>query len=773
MSEAPSQPEKQTSLEDKPARIHGAPEAMQLENLDTLVGYRDTLLADLKSQGAEADDDTVSEALASQAVDYLNTHGYDEDNYTDEENDFAVQRLVEVMKQDEAQWLTTHSEDFPDGTPEEEMVPRRNVVYRKLAEHYGSHPVHEHEDEKASEDELRKPSNESVNEYEQETIEIRKKFAEMVAERSKRSFERAKKTDAINGLREELSDMIGAVATEMMLVLEERGMDKNQIATEIDMFIGEHLEDLTSEIEAERAADYEKRSPFVRKMLDKWASWGEPKHKFLSKDRFKGNLKKAAVFAVPGAAIGALAAPLVGAIGGGIVAGGLAAAGARSIGRHLMGARLDRAANAKSIAAAQADESRELIGERMDLTHTEILTHFDEQSEKYRKLNKRRLLGGTAIAMAAGILGGTIAQQLAHGNIGFGKAGDAVGGRLNGEGFNLNPETPEVDAPAVVGPTVVEAPEIVAPAFDPEQLKEAVDTSHSIADYATEHVDGTNVTAGEGWYQTFREFGVPSQYRDDLLKEIGPQLEDMGVAYKTSDGLWGITDKGALPDEANRLIIGTAAEHGWVDLGDVAETAAPKEIIDTHVLEKGHGIVAEAQDFGIDDLSDKEINTLGQALTDEGTGYKSQYLADTYGSQYGLKYDASSADSTPAGELTPEAHAIFNDFADNRQLDQSIGQEVLNTDTNGAEIAIDADKVTAWVNSGDVDKLNMMDKGLGRELGQSLDGITYANGVPVAQYNAMSDTWTFNDVPYGLTMPNEAKQKFTDFVSKHTYDLAA
>lgn len=796
MSEAPSQ--NTNNPEKFPAQIPSAPEAMQLQNLDTLVGYRDKLLVDLESQGGSVDDnDTVSELLASEAVDYLNRHGYNEDDYSVEENDFAVARLVEVMKQDEDQWTDKNPGDFPAGTPKEDMVPRRNLYYRRLVKHYEANSAQPKEadggddtEEDTNQKKEYKPSEETLLDNKSETAAIAIYFAEKIAERSKRSFERSGRTEEITNLREEFAQMINAVATEMMVVLEEQGKTEQQIATEIDKFIGEQTELLAEESEAIRAAEYTKKSPFIQKQLDRWASWGAPGEKFFSKQRFMGSLKKGAVFAVPGIAIGAVAGAVAAPVLGAGVAAGAGVMLARSVGRNILGARLNRAANAKNTAIEMSDEMRGRVtqSEAVDKNPIDfILEGYDQQSEKYRKINRRRLIGGTAIAASAGLISSTLADHIADADIDYSGAARKVGNffqdKFGGSGVSVSNEG---SAP-IVGPPAGTETNFVAPAFDIEQAKEAVENSQRIFDYASEHVDATDVTAGEGWSQTFKEFGIPSQHRIELLKEIGPQLKDMGVAYKMEDGLWGISEKGALPDEATHLILSKASEHGWINLGDTAEVAAPKEIIDTYVLEKGHGIVAEAQDFGIDNLSNNDINTLGQALTEEGTGYKSDYLAEQYGNQYGLKLDASPTDGTPSGELTPEARAIFNDFADNRQLDQSAGYEptevsgdassnnveALNTDTQGAEITVDANKVRDWVDSGDISKLNMMDAKFGNELGESLDGVTYSNGVPVATRNAFTGEWNFNDVPYGLTMPDEAKQKVGDFLSKRAYDLAS
>lgn len=83
----------------------------------------------------------------------------------------------------------------------------------------------------------------------------------------------------------------------------------------------------------------------------------------------------------------------------------------------------------------------------------------------------------------------------------------------------------------------------------------------------TEYTFGESADAihtGEGWYETFQEMGIPADQRAELLQAVGPQLQQMGVAYPMGEHSWGIIRPGDMPDEALRVIADAARQHGIV-----------------------------------------------------------------------------------------------------------------------------------------------------------------------------------------------------------------
>ena len=73
----------------------------------------------------------------------------------------------------------------------------------------------------------------------------------------------------------------------------------------------------------------------------------------------------------------------------------------------------------------------------------------------------------------------------------------------------------------------------------------------SSADFS---VDASTVVAGEGWYQTFTELGIPASEQPALLQKIGPALQEQGWAYPMADGTWGISRPGTLPSNVLELV---------------------------------------------------------------------------------------------------------------------------------------------------------------------------------------------------------------------------
>lgn len=78
------------------------------------------------------------------------------------------------------------------------------------------------------------------------------------------------------------------------------------------------------------------------------------------------------------------------------------------------------------------------------------------------------------------------------------------------------------------------------------------DINNQIPDF---NFDAYNVIPGEGFYETMNQMGITDTAKQfDIIQRIGPQLQDMGVAYPMSDGSWGITSSGQLPKAALNLI---------------------------------------------------------------------------------------------------------------------------------------------------------------------------------------------------------------------------
>ena len=324
----------------------------------------------------------------------------------------------------------------------------------------------------------------------------------------------------------------------------------------------------------------------------------------------------------------------------------------------------------------------------------------------------------------------------------------------------------------------VESVADTAEAAEPEVSHEQL-----VADYVESHTEGTAVDAGEGWYKTFADFDIDADKHQALLQEVGPKLEEMGVAYRTPDGLWGISESGNLPKSATELIVSTADHNGWVDLGDVTlETEHSSEAV---AITKGGGIVSEAADFGIEDLTNEEINQLGEALTEEGTGYESDHLENKFGNRYGILYDADVNDGVKPGVFTEEAQDIFADFADDRELNNSTDVEPVagqgdlevdqdaespspevvaeQTDDAVGEISLDglsslienqplaADRARGILENGKFSQLSSFNVTEVNDLARGLRDEVYSDGKKVVEWVKGEGRYVFNDRPLNAT----------------------
>jgi hypothetical protein len=63
-----------------------------------------------------------------------------------------------------------------------------------------------------------------------------------------------------------------------------------------------------------------------------------------------------------------------------------------------------------------------------------------------------------------------------------------------------------------------------------------------------------DIHGGEGWYETFNDMGIPKAEWQTLLQKTGPELSTHGWAYEMSNGSWGITHPGNLPQDMLELI---------------------------------------------------------------------------------------------------------------------------------------------------------------------------------------------------------------------------
>lgn len=531
------------------------------------------------------------------------------------------------------------------------------------------------------------------------------KYAELVAQRSKRMIE-GKKTraeiDAAKGGDVESShvgvtDLISAVATQMMDELSSAGKSDDEIAAAIDVFVKEQADKLMSTMENNRIEEYEKSRGFMKRFYSRWAKWTDQstdketgKRKIFS----RGSLKKMAALAAPTAGVGAAAGLLLPVAGVGLVAGGAAAltfAGMRSVGRTLVGGYLDRKSSARRLATEQSAEMQPQY--EASMAHADakqrktIFEVVDERSTIYRKRNLTRAIYGTAIAGTFGVLGGTVAAW-ASGKIDADRVGDWVSSRwsdFRGDNSAVLPSNGRgADAPkdfwytdgknpyAGHAPTIDPDHKPTVSSIDdtdtrggagnhpnsPEVPKNDVDTSTLIDKLSK---DAQIITKNEGFFQTFAEHDIAKDHWQELLKEVGPKLEAKypGLVYQDESlGGWGFARTGNLPEGASKIILDSANEHGWLT-GDNLQSNLEHPVVD-----KGEGLNSFVHDNYGHDLTPDQSMQLGAELHEQGAMYQSSALADGagHGNPYGLN---------EAGQVNASTDATIRDMVDNGKLDGS------------------------------------------------------------------------------------------------------
>ena len=196
---------------------------------------------------------------------------------------------------------------------------------------------------------------------------------------------------------------------------------------------------------------------------------------------------------------------------------------------------------AKDVPKAKAytvDSSGEVV-KRTGSARQQIISAKDtvqatrESAIKDADRNKKIAVGLAGVS--ALLIGGGIATKaVEHGD-------DVRSWFENQKDANISDTKVTVPSDAPMQIDSLEMPQIPAPEPNIE----------SSADFS---VDASTVVAGEGWYQTFTELGIPASEQPALLQKIGPALQEQGWAYPMADGTWGISRPGTLPSNVLELV---------------------------------------------------------------------------------------------------------------------------------------------------------------------------------------------------------------------------
>ncbi len=455
-----------------------------------------------------------------------------------------------------------------------------------------------------SSDELARSENITVHKEELERAQ--QAYSKKLAERSKRMglFERPRTIAEMAEARAEIADYVGKLAAEMMDDFEAQGIDYDKRVDMVGAFIDAEMAATVEGMEAIRADDFRGRSKVMQRGLEKWASWATPTvereenesrvHHFgrsvLKSITTLNTWKKAGAFAAVGGLAGVFTVPFVGLVGGGAVIVGGATLLARQIARGLVGAKLDSAAGAETIAKQQADEILFQMAEdseAADTTHDDLLELAANMAEGYRKHNRNRLIGGIGISLAVGGGVGSLINNFLDLDMAFGKLNDVVR-NIFGHGSQQSPVIPTTGPSGgagsgtgsqggMVGGEIPSDKPDIGGAHSPDVNKGEV-----IKDYLKEHGAARRIDGGEGWLQTFKELGMSPSERRAFLEEYGDDLlkKFPKVTYEMENGEPGIlmTKDGKMPSEVLKYIVEHADKEEYIHLP--TDTEVPADSVD-------------------------------------------------------------------------------------------------------------------------------------------------------------------------------------------------
>lgn len=640
-----------------------------------------------------------------------------------------------------------------------------------------------------------------LDEVKADVAEVRKKYGALLGERSKKlMFESASTKEEIAEKQQELSDLLGALATEMMLDLENLGTDSAEITRLIDQFIARETDKVVSDMEASRAHEFEKRSRFTQFLVGKWAEWG---NKDGDKLFTKGRFKKAALFALPsagvGVAFGILAAPALATLGTAAAVGTGAFMAGRAIARRLASTKLDSAANAQTVAGVQAQEIREQVGELGDNTDLfDMLNVVEERATYYRHRNTKRLVGGMAISLTAGLLSSSAVEALDHFDVGtklYHGAENAVQ-RAKEWWDNSTTTAPGTGTPSGSGqppywpgnnpPQPPHTPGDPTPGGGENEGKGELILQKTKE--WTYGADERRISNGEGWYQTFREMGVDAGDRSELLKDVGPHLHEKGLAYwdkNAHEWRMNMTENGKLPKSAIRYIAETAHEHGidtnydkFVD-ATASVSQEPETATVFHEFSSGAQHISDGEGFY------HELSQMGVPASDQA-----EVLQEAAPQLYdqGIAYEMN--DSLPGINMTPD-HVMPQESLET--LHQAAIETNVGNDLTVMHEGIVFDEATAAASTTTADNSGFLVSDFGKSY--DVDAQSYYNalkGVDRSHWQALlneaapklqsvryggasltyhdNSGWHFREVN---NLPPEARAEIRAVANKHNWVLAS
>lgn len=747
-------------------------DAFRLENIETLRSQQQDVLF-----SADLTDAEKTQRIEELTDEYADDHGIEDAEQRQSLRAFSADKIDEVTWR-YGDWIDADDHDKGLGPIGRDVVHDAQTTYfgKRLDIHTSDDDEDSDADASLTDEERAKgvyimrsdkfagqksdpkyvETDEEKSKSETDLDRLMHKYSILVAERSKSMIEGSATRQSIDKAKEEASDLLSGIATRMMDELEAQGKTPDEIAAAIDAFINIHSDKLTSAMEAHRMEEYDNSNRFMKRIYDTWAKWTEEStdketgnRKFFSKGTAK-KLAATTVVALPvGFAAGALI-PVAGLTAGGIAAAGVGVAGFRSIGRSLAGGFLDRKSQSKKLAAEQRDEMRKQYQEAMARSEARqrqtIFEVVDERSDIYRKRNLTRAIAGTAVAAAAGMLGGAAGTWAAD-KVDIdaaGKAANWVSEKARGI-FGNGSGTGEQVAVDLGG-------QPWADVFgDSDSGPGATDDTPNGG--SDSYTDNGGDTAGD-------------------LPTLAEQL-NLNESFAVEDG-HGYT---------HELI--QAAKANGIDLSPEQAWELHKDLVNnfgTDYIDLGDHSGADVYSMGSSDF-DTGISAPSQDAT--WSPKAQDFLAERFVELNPDLAEAVEADTAttpdaaaPAGETTPDVVTDFSgmseaEIVDSSQLEGLEYAERMNADW--ADMKTDVDKAIDYLRQGNITALNA-DPALQNTLEYvkaDLAQLNYKNSdVAIISRDVDNNQWVVNPVPKGASVPYEAL-KILEQYKQSVYALAA
>lgn len=548
--------------------------------------------------------------------------------------------------------------------------------------------------------------------FDAELKETMDNFAKELAKRSREvmTFREGK---SMAQYREDLTDLIGGVATEMMLdyfddeTKEWKPGQKDVAVAAIDTFVGEQMEKLVGSLET-AYGDYEKkRSVVTRYLMRKWGEWGPAEEKVSWRERLfnKGSFKKSVPFIVGGVAVGAaswLLLPVVGAVGAGVAIGaGIGAKLSSAIGRSYARIKLDSAAEADNKGQARAKQLYAMMIAERDASHEELLKLASETANDYRNRNRIRMLSSSAIAAATSGGVAALIDQLVPGDFSGLLAKPIESVRKWWESHNPTGQLTEL--PKVDDKKIDPKP----PKIDPEKYAQIKDT--------------IDVDKGGGLISEMKQSAKVAGYDVD-----GKTATKLYWAVRKEFGNDGIIDINGIDHDTylkgNDLRLSAPGKAVWKD--------GVSDFMEKWLTNHGHGHEGPAvEPTG---SVTKETPLQGIKAVEQLRGVPQIYSVDV-GKPYDVDFDAN---GTIDGHLTPDQTRNLSELTEVKAGDTVAG--AVENVTNYAGLARLGDQ-----------KLNSLLEVIGKQMSEMRFKGTL---IPLTHYDEATHQWMLN-VPEGVSHP--------------------